>query len=44
MQEFLTTQRDLPTLAGPAAFGADGTLQRQLFLLQVKHGKFVQLD
>lgn len=44
MQEFLMTQRDLPTLAGPASFGSDGTLHRPLFLLQIKHGKFVQLD
>ncbi len=44
LQEFFTTQRDLPTLAGPASFGADGTLHRPLFLLQVKQGKFVQLN
>lgn len=44
VQEFLMTQRDLPTLAGPAGFGPDGTLHRPLFLLQVKQGKFVQLD
>jgi ABC-type branched-subunit amino acid transport system substrate-binding protein len=44
VQEYLSAQRDLPTLAGPAAFGSDGTLQRPLFLLQVKQGKFVQLD
>lgn len=44
IQDYLMTQRDLPTLAGPAGFGPDGTLQRPLFLLQVKHGKFVQLD
>ena len=44
VREFLTTQRDLPTLMGPAGFGAEGTLQRPLALLQVKHGKFVQLD
>lgn len=44
VQEYLATQHDLPTLAGPAAFGVDGTLQRPLFLLQVKQGKFVQLD
>jgi len=44
IQEFLMTQRDLPTLAGPAGFGPDGTLHRPLFLLQVKQGKFVQLD
>lgn len=44
VQEYLATQRDLPTLAGPASFGPDGTLQRPLFLLQVKQGRFVQLD
>lgn len=44
LQEFFTTQRDLPTLAGPASFGPDGTLHRPLFLLQVKQGKFVQLN
>ncbi|MDH4300690.1 MAG: penicillin-binding protein activator [Nitrospira sp.] len=44
LQEFFTTQRDLPTLAGPARFGPDGTLHRPLFLLQVKQGKFVQLN
>jgi len=44
LQEFFTTQRDLPTLAGPARFGPDGTLRRPLFLLQVKQGKFVQLN
>ena len=44
IQEFLNTQRNLPTLAGPAGFGPDGTLHRPLFLLQVKQGKFVQLN
>jgi ABC-type branched-subunit amino acid transport system substrate-binding protein len=44
IQEFLATQRDLPTLAGPATFGPDGTLHRPLFLLQVRQGRFVQLD
>jgi branched-chain amino acid transport system substrate-binding protein len=44
LQEFLATQRSLPTLAGPAGFGPDGTLHRPLFLLQVKQGKFIQLD
>jgi ABC-type branched-subunit amino acid transport system substrate-binding protein len=44
IQEFLLTERDLPTLAGPASFGPDGTLRRPLFLLQVRQGKFVQLD
>lgn len=44
IREFLMAQRDLPTLAGPAGFGPDGILHRPLFLLQVKQGKFMQLD
>ncbi len=44
VQELLMAQRDWPALTGPATFGPDGTLQRPLFLLQVKQGKFVQLD
>lgn len=44
IKKFLTTQRNLPTLAGPANFGPDGILHRPLFLLQVKQGKFVQLN
>ena len=44
LQEFLATQQRLPSLAGPASFGPDGTLHHPLFLLQVKQGKFVQLD
>ncbi len=44
LQEFLISQHNLPTLAGPASFGSDGALHRPLFLLQVKQGKFVQLN
>jgi ABC-type branched-subunit amino acid transport system substrate-binding protein len=44
VHDLLMTQRDWPALAGPAAFGPDGALQRALFVLQVKQGKFVQLD
>ncbi|MFO0707056.1 MAG: penicillin-binding protein activator [Nitrospira sp.] len=44
IRDLLKTQTDLPTLFGPAGFGPEGTLQRPLVLLQVKHGKFVQLD
>lgn len=44
LQEFLNTNRTFPTLAGPAGFGPDGTLRRPLFLLQVKQGKFIQLN
>lgn len=44
VRTFLATQQDLPTLKGPASFGPDGTLQRPLFLLQVKQGKFIPLN
>ncbi len=44
LQEFFMSQHNLPTLAGPASFGPDGALHRPLFLLQVKQGKFVQLN
>jgi ABC-type branched-subunit amino acid transport system substrate-binding protein/predicted negative regulator of RcsB-dependent stress response len=37
-------QPDLATLAGPAAFGPDGTLNRPLFLIQVKRGRFLQIN
>jgi ABC-type branched-subunit amino acid transport system substrate-binding protein/predicted negative regulator of RcsB-dependent stress response len=44
IREYLTAQQDLPALAGPASFAQDGTLNRPLFLIQVKHGRFTQLD
>ncbi len=44
VREFLLTQQDLPTLGGPAAFGPDGTLNRPLFLIQIKRGRFTQLN
>ena len=44
LRDYLATSRNLPTLAGPAGFGQDGALHRPLFLLQVKQGKFVQLN
>jgi len=44
VRDYLTTQQDLPALGGPAAFGPDGTLNRPLFLIQVKRGRFTQLD
>jgi hypothetical protein len=34
----------LPTLGGPSGFSAEGTLNRPVFLIQVKQGKFVQVD
>jgi ABC-type branched-subunit amino acid transport system substrate-binding protein/outer membrane protein assembly factor BamD (BamD/ComL family) len=44
IRDFLTAQQDLPALAGPASFAQDGTLNRPLFLIQVKRGRFTQLD
>jgi branched-chain amino acid transport system substrate-binding protein len=44
VREYLTAQQDLPALAGPASFAQDGTLNRPLFLIQVKRGRFTQVD
>jgi len=44
VHEQLLTQPDLSSLAGPAAFGPDGTLNRPLFLIQIKRGRFLQLN
>jgi branched-chain amino acid transport system substrate-binding protein len=44
VHEQLLTQPDLSSLAGPAAFGPDGTLNRPLFLLQIKRGRFLQVN
>jgi len=44
VRDVLLKQQDLPTLGGPTAFGPTGTLERRAVLVQVKHGKFVQLD
>jgi len=44
VKDFLVSQPDLPALGGPAAFLADGSLNRPLFLIQVKRGRFVQVD
>jgi branched-chain amino acid transport system substrate-binding protein len=44
VQEQLLTQPDLSSLAGPAAFGPDGTLNRPLFLIQIKKGRFHQVN
>ena len=40
----LTRSPDLPALSGPAAFGSNGTLDRKLFVIEIKKGKFVQVD
>ncbi|HKY71577.1 MAG TPA: penicillin-binding protein activator [Nitrospira sp.] len=44
IRDYLTAQQDLPALSGPAAFTQDGTLNRPLFLIQVKRGRFTQVD
>jgi ABC-type branched-subunit amino acid transport system substrate-binding protein/predicted negative regulator of RcsB-dependent stress response len=44
VREYFMTQRDLPTMLGPTSFGPDGTLNRPLFLIQVKRGRFAQVD
>ncbi len=44
IRDQLTRSPDLPALSGPAAFGPNGTLDRRLFVIEVKKGKFVQVD
>ncbi|HKE63004.1 MAG TPA: penicillin-binding protein activator [Nitrospira sp.] len=44
VRDYLVTQQDLPALGGPAAFGPDGMLNRPLFLIQIKRGRFTQVD
>jgi ABC-type branched-subunit amino acid transport system substrate-binding protein/outer membrane protein assembly factor BamD (BamD/ComL family) len=44
IRDYLAVQQDLPALAGPAGFAPDGTLTRPLFLIQVKRGRFTQVD
>jgi hypothetical protein len=44
VRDVLLKQQDFPTLGGLAAFGPTGTLDRRAVLIQINHGKFVQLD
>ena len=44
VRDHLMRSSDLPALSGPAAFGPNGTLDRKLFVIEVKKGKFVQVD
>ena len=37
-------KQEASSLGGPAAFGPAGTLERRLFLIQVRHGKFAQVE
>ena len=44
IRDYLMMQHDLPALSGPSGFSPDGTLNRRMFLIQVKQGKFVSLE
>jgi ABC-type branched-subunit amino acid transport system substrate-binding protein/predicted negative regulator of RcsB-dependent stress response len=44
VREYLAMHEDLPALAGPAGFDAGGTLNRRMFVIQVKQGRFVQVE
>jgi len=44
VRDYLMTQQVLPALGGPASFGQDGMLNRPLFLIQLKRGRFTQVD
>lgn len=44
VRDYLLTHQDLPALSGPAGFTQDGTLNRPLFLIRVKSGRFSQVD
>jgi len=44
VRDQLMKLRDLPTLGGPTGFDPGGTLERRVFVIQVKKGKLVQLE
>lgn len=44
VRDYLLLHHDLPTLAGPADFSPEGTLNRRVFLIQVKQGKLLQME
>lgn len=44
VRDQLLTQPDLSSLTGPATFGPDGTLNRPVFLIQIKRGRFTQVN
>lgn len=44
VKDYLAAQQDLPAVGGPASFRPDGTLNRPLFLIQIKRGRFSQVD
>ncbi|MFM8550909.1 MAG: penicillin-binding protein activator, partial [Nitrospiraceae bacterium] len=44
LREHLLKSQELPSLSGLASFGPGGTLERRVFLIQVKQGKLIQLE
>jgi ABC-type branched-subunit amino acid transport system substrate-binding protein len=44
VRDYLLLHHDLPTLAGPTDFSPEGTLNRQVFVIQVKQGKMIQVE
>ena len=44
VRDLLMRSPDLPALSGPAAFAPNGTLERRLFVIEVKKGRLVQVD
>ena len=44
VKDYLAAQPDLPAVGGPASFRPDGTLNRPVFVIQVKRGRFSQVD
>lgn len=44
VRDFFLMQQDLPALTGPAGFTAEGTLNRRVHVIQIKQGRFVQID
>ena len=44
VRDYLLLHHDLPTLAGPTDFSPEGTLNRRVFVIQVKQGKLVQVE
>lgn len=44
IRDHLMRSPDLPALSGPAAFEPNGSLDRKLFVIEIKKGKFVQVD
>lgn len=44
VRDYLLLHHDLPSLGGPTGFSPEGTLNRRLFLIQVRQGKLIQLE